>query len=63
MAFIKHSLLVLTAGLLLAPAAARAEKIDYETQILPLLEDNCYDCHDADKQKGDLRLDSRPLLL
>ena len=27
-------------------------------RILPLLEKYCFDCHDADKQKGEVRLDS-----
>jgi len=31
----------------------------FETQIRPLLAENCYACHGAEKQKGDLRLDRR----
>lgn len=30
----------------------------YVTLIQPLFRGRCYDCHDAEKQKGDLRLDS-----
>jgi hypothetical protein len=35
----------------------------FETRIRPLLADNCYPCHGPDKQKSDLRLDSREGLL
>src|SRR5690349_10761669 len=37
-----------------APAA-----IDFEKHIQPILAANCYKCHGPDKQKGDLRLDSK----
>ena len=39
----------------LPPPARQA--VDFEKDIRPILENNCYDCHDADKQKGKLRLD------
>jgi len=35
-----------------------SKQIDFKTQILPILEDNCIKCHGPDKQKGDLRLDT-----
>ncbi len=35
----------------------------FETRIRPLLIDNCYQCHDAKKQRGGLRVDSRAALL
>jgi hypothetical protein len=31
--------------------------------VLPVLEKNCFECHNAEKQKGKLRLDSRELML
>src|SRR6187200_1887732 len=31
----------------------------FEKRIRPLFEDRCVDCHGTEKQKGDLRLDSR----
>ncbi len=37
----------------------RGAKIDFETQVQPILEQNCYKCHGPDKQKGGLRLDSK----
>lgn len=39
----------------LPPAETRA--VDFEKDIRPIFEANCYDCHDADKQKAQLRLD------
>ncbi len=33
-------------------------KIDFATQIKPILEQNCLSCHGAEKQKGKLRLDT-----
>ena len=35
----------------------------FETKIRPVLVAECYECHDAKKQKGDLRLDYRGGLL
>jgi hypothetical protein len=35
----------------------------FETRIRPVLVAECYECHDAKKQKGDLRLDHRDGLL
>ncbi len=47
--------------------AARGQSADDELffaeQILPILQETCYECHDAGKQKGGLRLDSRGALL
>jgi len=39
----------------LPPPARRA--VDFDQDILPILETHCYDCHDASKQKANLRLD------
>jgi YHS domain-containing protein len=33
-------------------------KVDFATQIQPILKETCYDCHGVKKHKGDLRLDS-----
>ncbi len=41
--------------ILSCPVLLRAA--DFEKDIRPIFEDRCYDCHDADKQKGKLRLD------
>ena len=32
--------------------------VSYQDKILPLLETHCVECHGADKQKGDIRLDT-----
>lgn len=44
----------------LFPAIACAGKIDFNTQIQPILSENCYACHgpDAETVEGGLRLDS-----
>ena len=51
--------------LLLLPAIAGAEKVDFNTQIQPILSENCYACHGPDEAKveGELRLDDRDLAL
>ncbi|MCB1224674.1 MAG: DUF1587 domain-containing protein, partial [Verrucomicrobiales bacterium] len=36
-------------------SGVRAE--DFESEIRPLLAEYCFDCHGAEKQKGDIRLD------
>ena len=33
------------------------EKINFSEQVWPILKENCFQCHGADKQKGSLRLD------
>src|SRR5262249_19839251 len=35
----------------------------FENQVRPLLAEQCHKCHGADKQRGDLRLDSRKAIL
>ncbi len=40
-----------------------ADREFFETKIRPVLVAECYECHDAKKQKGDLRLDYRGGLL
>jgi len=37
--------------------------VDFEKEILPILEDRCFDCHGPEKQKSGLRLDKRAILL
>ncbi|NOY01085.1 MAG: DUF1553 domain-containing protein [Verrucomicrobia bacterium] len=37
---------------------AAADELFFETQIRPLLSQNCFKCHGEEKQKGGLRLDS-----
>jgi len=43
---------------LLALISTRGAPVDFGIQIQPILEQKCYRCHDAEKVKGDLRLDS-----
>src|SRR3954468_6506061 len=46
-----------------APADDRAGIEFFETNIRPLLIENCYQCHGEKKQKGELRLDSKAALM
>ena len=45
------------------PAPTDAQIRFFETRIRPLLADHCFQCHGPDKQKGNLRLDSRAALV
>lgn len=49
----------------LFPAISSAEKVNFNTQIQPILSENCYACHgpDESKMEGGLRLDDRTLAL
>lgn len=40
-----------------------AEDIDFERDIAPILEENCWYCHGEDEQESGLRLDFRPRML
>ena len=46
---------------ILLAALAAAEKVDFITQIQPILSENCYACHGPDEEtvEGGLRLDVR----
>ncbi len=50
------------ASLVLAPSARSGERVDYETEIKPLLAQKCFACHGALKQRARLRLDAAPLI-
>lgn len=41
----------------LAPNAAQAAAVDFDTQIRPIFEERCYQCHGPEKHKGFYRLD------
>jgi hypothetical protein len=53
------------APLLVAPAALRADPIQFNRDILPVLSDNCFLCHGPDRntRKAKLRLDLREVAL
>lgn len=42
--------------LVLLAAPARAQELNYDDHIRPILNDNCFGCHNADKKRGDLDL-------
>jgi hypothetical protein len=54
--FVAFSLAVGTACLSLSSPAAEPA-VDFKKQIVPLLEDYCYDCHGEGTKKGDFALD------
>ena len=64
-------LLGLGAALAATPAAATPPAVavpaaavpDFESEVLPVLERRCFACHGPLRQRGNLRLDSRPAML
>ena len=40
-------------------AAPLQAAVDFDKQIRPIMAKSCYECHGPDKQKGDLRLDTK----
>jgi mono/diheme cytochrome c family protein len=52
----------ITGALLLSaflPALASEAAVDFAREVEPILKASCVECHGADRQKGDLRLDNR----
>ena len=47
----------------LASLQDAAAAVDFEKDILPILEDRCIDCHGPDKDKSSFRVDQRAILL
>lgn len=45
------------------PAAADKKGVTFEKEIKPIFEKSCVKCHGPEKQKGDLRVDSREATL
>ena len=54
---------VLLACLLFTNVSSAADRVDYLTQIKPLLTEKCYSCHGRLKQESDLRLETRSLMI
>lgn len=61
--FFAISLLFTISGSLASAATDPKEAEFFEKQIRPVLAEHCYKCHGPDKQKAELRLDSRVALL
>ncbi len=48
-----------TIGIIVGGAAATAaQAVDFQRDVLPIFEANCFKCHGEEKTRGDLRLDS-----
>ncbi len=50
-------------GLAVGCSSSSALAVDFEKEILPILEENCIDCHGPDKQKSEFRVDMRAVML
>jgi mono/diheme cytochrome c family protein len=71
--FVGTILLVVIAGLAIAPAlladdyklppASTRQNLNYATDIRPIFEKNCFKCHGENKQQRHLRLDSLEAVL
>src|SRR5438874_2341730 len=58
----KRQLLMVVAGAVVCGlkfAAFAAEKVDFTSDVKPILESACLSCHGPEKPKGDLRLDTK----
>ena len=44
---------------LVQPAVTKADEIDFQRDIAPILEQRCWHCHGEDEQESGLRLDLR----
>ncbi|MEX2214777.1 MAG: DUF1553 domain-containing protein [Phycisphaeraceae bacterium] len=59
------ALMIALAGLVSQPAFAQqatVPPVEFERQVLPIIEQHCIKCHGPDKQKGGLRLDTSAAL-
>lgn len=54
--------MITIAGISLARFAA-ADGLSFNRDVRPILAENCYTCHGAEKQKGNLRLDQRDIAI
>ena len=59
MGWLTSALILLAIG---APANG-ADPVEFETEVFPLLEARCIDCHGPDAQEGRLRLDAKGVVL
>ena len=53
-----RSIFILTLFVLVTPKLFADDPVDYTRDIKPILSRHCYECHDAKKQQGGLRLDT-----
>ena len=59
---LKSVFVLLTFGVILAmlrPSSAQSAKVDFQRDIQPILQANCWRCHGEQKASGQLRLDSK----
>lgn len=60
--FLKRNFVLLSAAIVFAPGMSRGaekDKVDFATQILPIISKNCFHCHGPDEssRKAEMRLD------
>ena len=58
----RHCLAIIILALL-APSLMRADEVDFENDIAPIFDANCWHCHGEDEQESGLRLDLRGKML
>lgn len=63
LAFLGHAGLPPTASCAAELPTVAKKQVDFEQDILPILSAKCHDCHSADVQEGNLRLDRKASLL
>jgi len=59
----KHFIAILIALIAYIPQNLPAEKVDFQKQVVPILEERCWQCHGSDEQESGLRLDQRVRML
>lgn len=57
------TLLITAAGANTRVADAKAESVDYVTEVKPILRERCFACHGALQQQGELRVDTAGWML
>jgi hypothetical protein len=60
---VRRILVIIAFGTLMPQPAAAGERVDYLTQIKPILAERCYACHSALRQQSGLRLDTAALAI
>jgi hypothetical protein len=59
----RRNLFIITFAMIALARIAGADGLSFNQDIRPILAENCYTCHGAEKQKGNLRLDQRDVAI
>ena len=55
--------MALVAAIVVSPATARGKPVNFKLEIKPVLQKNCYGCHNANNAKGGLDLTTKAAIL